>query len=83
MNKENSPYKVLTIAFLILAIVLPLSLYVGAYFCLCNSVEYSPTGKTRIYRMEWEAELFVPFARVEATFTGKAVGIGFLPFPRA
>ena len=56
-------------------LVLPLAIYVGAYFALCQATTANlhSGGTCRVYRSMWLALAFMPAALIESATTGGEV----------
>ena len=79
MNKDRRINATVVVC-LVSVILLPLVLYVGGYFALSRtSTGATPDDWCRIYRVEWQAEIFKPAARVESAITGDEVSTYFMP----
>jgi hypothetical protein len=81
MDRKRESYNALIISCLVLAVVVPLSLYVGGYFALCGFVAHHPGIKIRAYPHEWQVDIFAPLASVEGALTGQEVALGLTPRP--
>jgi len=68
------------IALLALAIALPFIIYFPAYFALSRPA-FTGAHKSyeRVFRSQWEAEIFRPAAKVESLITGSDVYVEWIP----
>ena len=81
MENKRESYNALTVVCLVLVVALPLLLYVGGYFALCEFVAHGPTGNIRAYPEEWQVDIFGPLASVQGALTGREVGVALTPRP--
>ncbi|MGI8979704.1 MAG: hypothetical protein ACR2FY_10790 [Pirellulaceae bacterium] len=69
-----------TVSCLLIAVLLPLVLCVAGYFALSRtSTGATPDDWCRIYRLQWQAEIFKPAAKVESAVTGDKVSTYWMP----
>ena len=78
--RKGSRFNLAIVACLVSVILLPLVLYVAGYFALSRTSP-GPTADSwcRIYRLEWQTEIFKPAAKVESAITGDEVSTYFMP----
>lgn len=67
-------------AAIVLFVLVLLGTYVGGYFALStNTSGATPDDRCRVFRVEWQAKIYKPAAKVESAITGDAVITYWMP----
>jgi hypothetical protein len=79
MNKRRS-VSAITVSCLVIALVLPLVIYVTGYFALSRPMPGAfADAWCRCYRLKWQVEIFKPAAKVESAVTGNEISTYWMP----